>query len=150
MLITQLLHLVLLGNGDLDFVNNLLSDKISTSFFNFQSPIMFYKTFDIFVLPSRVEGFPLVPIEAMASGICTIRSDIQGGNVQISNGIDGYLFESENVDQLVDILNKLVNNEELRNKVAICGKSKAVEQFSSSIMANKTLALYKKLTASNN
>lgn len=111
----------------------------------YQSPEYLYKIFDIFVLASRLEGFALVTIEAMLSGCCNIRSKVEGATDQIINEETGFLFESEDVEALNNILEKLINDKELRDKVALQGKQYAIENFTSQIMAKKTIEVYNKV-----
>ena len=111
----------------------------------YQSPEYLYKIFDIFVLASRLEGFALVTIEAMLSGCCNIRSKVEGATDQIADGETGFLFESGDVQALRNILEKLINDKELRERVAIQGKMFAEENFTSKIMAKKTLEVYNKV-----
>ncbi len=60
----------------------------------------FYKSIDIFVLPSRFEGFPLVLLEAGAKCKPVIASCVSGNPEIILNNNTGQLFESENHREL--------------------------------------------------
>jgi len=112
--------------------------------FEFQDPVNFYRIMDIFVLPSRLEGFAIVVIEAMFSGCCVIRSDTEGAIDQIENGINGLIFQNENTDQLSDYLEKVISDEVYRKQLADAGREKALNSFTSGIMAKKTLEVYQK------
>jgi glycosyltransferase involved in cell wall biosynthesis len=57
-----------------------------------------------FVLPSRIEGMPVVLIEAMAAGCCCVASDIQPHRELIRDGVDGRLFAADDEDELVGVL----------------------------------------------
>lgn len=110
--------------------------------FDFQDPKPFYDIYDIFVLPSRSEGFPLTVIEAMLSGCCVVRTDTGGASEQITNQESGFIFRNENYSELSDILLRLLNNPENRKKIALCGREIALEKFTSERMAAKTLEVY--------
>ena len=56
--------------------------------------------YDLLVQPSRIEGFGLTVVEAMAAQIPVLVSDIQGPMEIINNGNSGYFFESENIEML--------------------------------------------------
>jgi len=53
-----------------------------------------------FVLPSREEGMGRVLLEAMASAKPVIGANVGGIPALIEDGKNGYLFESEDVDEL--------------------------------------------------
>jgi glycosyltransferase involved in cell wall biosynthesis len=56
---------------------------------------------DVFVFPSLAEGFGLVILEAMASGIPVITTDRTGGPEVIEHGQDGWIVPAGDVDALV-------------------------------------------------
>jgi glycosyltransferase involved in cell wall biosynthesis len=144
----EVYHVVLVGDGDNGWVNQLIQEnqiKDNVSVFSFQDPISFYSIFDLFVLPSRREGFPLVSIEAMMMGVATIRSDVEGAKDQILHGEDGLVFKNEDYLQLREYLTKLINDDQYREKIAEKGKEKALHNFTEEIMVNKTLALYQRM-----
>ena len=53
---------------------------------------LFYGLFDIFVLPSKVEGTPISLLEAMASGKAIIASNLPSISEIVENGRDALLF----------------------------------------------------------
>ena len=55
-----------------------------------------YHVADIFVFPSRQEGLPVALMEAMASGLPVICSEIRGNTELVKNGKGGYLVKQEN------------------------------------------------------
>ncbi|NHF61069.1 glycosyltransferase family 4 protein [Flavobacteriaceae bacterium TP-CH-4] len=111
----------------------------------FEDPKPFYDIFDIFVLPSRMESFPLVTIEAMMSECCPIRSNTEGAYEQIDHGVNGLLFENENVQEFIEALEKLANDPALRKQLAENAKKKALSRFTIPEMTRKTLEVYEKI-----
>ena len=83
------------------------------------------------VLASRTEGMGRVLIEAMASGKPVIGSNVGGIPGVIQDGRNGFLFESENVDDLADKLDKLLSDPELAKSMGIEGRNIVKEKFSS-------------------
>lgn len=141
-------HIVLLGDGNIDWVNGLINkfdmqQKIST--YRFQNPVQFYSVFDLFVLPSRNEGFPLVALEAMMMGVATIRSNVSGAYDMISHSNTGYIFENENISQLYKQIEYLLENEEQRIKIANEGRLNTLNKFTEDIMLENTIDVYKRL-----
>ena len=145
-------HIVFLGSSKdgrtVDWLNGEIERsglKQQVSWFQYQSPEMFYKIFDIFALPSHQEGFGLVVLEAMLSGCCAVRSNTEGAYEQIEDGKSGFIFEDGNVSQLSGILSRLVEEPALRRQVAKAGREKALGEFTSDVMARNTIEVYKKL-----
>lgn len=64
------------------------------------------------IVSNSVETFSLAALEQLASGIPMIMSDIGGANEMIINGYNGYLFKQDNIDELVNILIKCINEYE--------------------------------------
>lgn len=145
------IHLIIVGDGDNDeelLLHQLLeNNKLLplSSKFKFQDPKPIYDVVDIFVLPSRLEGFPLVTLEAFMSGCCVVRSNVEGAYDQIKDRETGFIFQSEDSDALSNILQKLIIDKDLRESVAARGRDFALANFTSEIMASKTLEVYQKV-----
>ena len=69
----------------------------------------FMQDFQFVVVPSREEGFGLVVIEGMAANCVVIGSNVGGIPEIIRDGINGFLFESENITNLVEVLVKALS-----------------------------------------
>lgn len=145
-------HLVFLGgyweSGDEEWLKNTTEThklKHQATIVPFQDPKPFYDIFDIFVMPSRSEAFGLVAVEAMMSQCCTIRSSTNGAYDQIDHGIDGFIFENENSIQLSELLQKVILEDELRQRIAVNGKKKALDNFTIEAMTQKTEVVYQKI-----
>jgi len=83
----------------------------------------------IFILPSRTEAMGRVLLEAMACKKPIIASRVDGIPYYVSDGFNGLLFESENVEQLAGLMRKLISNPELAAKIAENGYIAAKEKF---------------------
>ncbi len=65
---------------------------------------------DIFLLPSIYgEGLPMAILEAMAAGCVIVASEMASVAAVIENGINGFLIEPRNTDQLVNRLKQVLN-----------------------------------------
>lgn len=104
----------------------------------------YYKACDLFVLPSKWEGFGLVAAEAMAAGIPVLVSNVPGLSQVVGNA--GFQFESENVNDLAHKIDYIFANPEIANYKVELAKER-VKQFSIEAMAQNYIAEYKKILA---
>jgi len=85
---------------------------------------------DLFVLPSRWEGFGHVIIEATACGLPVIAFDCPYGPVDIlGDGKGGILVPREDVDALARAIDNLLGNQATRKQLA-AEATRAAERFS--------------------
>ena len=78
----------------------------------------FYKAMDIFILPSRSEGFSLALLEAAAAQLPIIASNIPGNNEFIIDKRNGLLFNIDKQEDLNSAILYLTNNENLKNQLS--------------------------------
>ena len=71
-----------------------------------------YRKADVFVFPSLVEGFGMVTLEAMGSGLPVIVTE--GSKAVVRDGIDGFVLEPGNVDALAASMTRLAEDACLR------------------------------------
>jgi glycosyltransferase involved in cell wall biosynthesis len=97
-----------------------------------------YQKSDIFVLPSLYESFPLVLLEAMASGLPIVASDIPG--IRSVVGGCGILVKPT-PENFASAIAKLIKNESLREELIRKGKEK-VKSYDWDVIAKRTLKVY--------
>ena len=73
---------------------------------------------DVFVFPSRYEGFPNALCEAMAVGLPVIASNCSGNIDVVRDEIDGLLFPAGDVEVLVSLMTDLMNNPKKRQQLS--------------------------------
>jgi len=88
-----------------------------------------YKGLDLFVLPSHREGFPRAAMEAAASGLPVIATDIRGCRQVVEDGVNGFLFPVRDVDALASAITKVGNDPELRSAMAAASVERARDHF---------------------
>jgi glycosyltransferase involved in cell wall biosynthesis len=69
-------------------------------------------------LPSHIEAFALVPLEAMAMGTPTIFSSGSSGTEVIDDGVNGFLISPDDIQALAERILSLVNDPELRREMS--------------------------------
>lgn len=81
-------------------------------------PFGLIKAADIFVLPSRVEGFPNVLLEAMSLGCAVVSFDCPSGPSELINHKDnGLLVSPSDTDALAQALISLINDPVMRSRI---------------------------------
>lgn len=85
---------------------------------------------DVFVRPSRQEGFGIAFLEAMASGLPVIGVKTGGIIEIVKNGAEGFLVSKENIYGLINVLDRIRDNVELRQKLGKNGRRKAIRKYS--------------------
>jgi glycosyltransferase involved in cell wall biosynthesis len=73
---------------------------------------------DLFILPSRAEGFPIVLIEAGVAGLPVVATNIAGITEFITDGRTGLLVEPNDPRALADAIQKILENDELARSLA--------------------------------
>ena len=132
-------HLVVVGSGSLEeryietAVKLGIKDKvIFAGNVSDEDLPRYYRMADIHMFPStrRAEAFGIVALEAAASGIPTIASNLPGVREVVLDGDTGLLVEPENTEELKNAIHLLLENEELRKQLGASARSNAELKFS--------------------
>lgn len=73
-----------------------------------------YSETSIFALPSRIEGFPMVLMEAMSQGCACVAFDIEGASTEMVADNSGIVVKDGNIDAFQNALELLIDNEQQR------------------------------------
>ena len=102
-----------------------------------------YRASDIFVLPSYYEAFGLVTLEAMASGLPIVTTNVGCAPDLISDTHDGFVVPTPpDADKISEIIDALCRNDSVRKKIGANARNKAM-QYSWDKIAAETVNLYK-------
>lgn len=108
----------------------------------------FYAQADVFVLPSnaRSEAYGIVLLEAMASGLPCISTELGTGTSWIvQDGVTGFVVPPKDPLALAEAVNKLVADESLRQQFAQAGLERVNSEFTEAIMVKRIMALYEEI-----
>lgn len=94
----------------------------------------------IFILPSSVEGSPKSLIEAMAASCAVIGTNVQGINNVIKDGVNGLLVKSDK-HSLAKAISRLMNSDNLRNKLALNARLFAEKNYNLETLLQKEATL---------
>jgi len=84
---------------------------------------------DIAVLPSYREGTPKALLEAAACGRPIITTDVVGCRQVIENGVEGFIVPARSSDGLGEAMQRLATDTDLRHKMGLAARRRAVERF---------------------
>ena len=100
---------------------------------------------DILVVCSKQETLPMVIAEAMAAGKVVVSSNVGGIAEMITDETDGFLYNFNNSEKLVEILSKLFNDYNQIHTIAKNAKQRASITYNCEIVAKKTVSFYAQL-----
>jgi glycosyltransferase involved in cell wall biosynthesis len=100
-----------------------------------------YQTSELYVFPSRYEGFGLPGLEAMTQGLPVISSD--SSCLPEIYGQAAHYFQSDNLDDLVQALEQVATSPVEQERLRLAGYARAAD-FSWQRLAVDTLAIYEK------
>ena len=100
----------------------------------------FIKKVDCIVLPSYREGTPRTLLESASMAKPIVTTNVVGCKEVVDDGVNGYLCEVRNAQDLADKMEKMLNlSEEQRLEMGKKGREKMIKEFDESIVINKYL-----------
>jgi glycosyltransferase involved in cell wall biosynthesis len=100
--------------------------------------------YDVLVLPSRIDGRPLVVMEALACGVPVIASNVGALSDLIENGVNGYLVSPAAPVEFANCIRHLVTNAQMLSQLKINARASAERNLDS----NLAYAEYEKILCS--
>lgn len=98
---------------------------------------------DIFLLPSRSEGFSNALIEAMGSGLPCVATEVGGNAEAVADGVSGLIVPSEAPEALAAALRTLVRSAVRRRSMGEEGRRITQSRFTHTAMVANMIALYR-------
>jgi glycosyltransferase involved in cell wall biosynthesis len=112
-----------------------------------QDVIPIVSIFDIFVLPSLNEGMGRVLLEAQALGVPVVATGVGGVPCVVKDGQTGIIVPPKDPKALAEAIVKLIQDEEMRKRLAMQAREWIGQDFSSQTMIKKYSELYTQLLA---
>jgi glycosyltransferase involved in cell wall biosynthesis/ribosomal protein S18 acetylase RimI-like enzyme len=104
-----------------------------------------YRALDIFVLPSHREGFPRAAMEAAASGLPVVATDIRGCREVVEDGVNGLLVPVRDPVALGKAIRAIGDDAELRARMGKAGFERARRLFDESAIVETVLDAYRRV-----
>ncbi|GAA5614476.1 glycosyltransferase family 4 protein [Streptomyces platensis] len=96
----------------------------------------------VFALSSRGEGFPLAPMEAMATAVPCVAFDVAPGVHEIiTDGVDGFLAPPGNITEFARHLDALMSDKELRDTMGEAAREN-IQRFSTEEIVGRWESLF--------
>jgi mannosyltransferase len=108
---------------------------------------LWYQRISIYVFASRVEGFGLTMLEAMAAGDAVVATRAGAAEMIITDGDDGVLAPVDDVEALVAALEPLMRDPERIEAMGARARARVVSQFSRDREADEISAVYRQIWA---
>jgi glycosyltransferase involved in cell wall biosynthesis len=102
-----------------------------------------YRQAHLVCLPSYREGLPKALIEAAACGLAIVTCDVPGCREVVRDGDNGLLVPPRTVEPLAQALGRLIGDADLRARMGMRSRERAVAEFSIERVVADTLALYR-------
>ena len=139
--------LLLVGEGplrhELEGLARELNVYTRVIFAGFRSDIQdLLSIIDILSVPSLLEGFPMITLEAMAMAKPIVATQIEGIVEQISDSDEGILVQPKDTEALASAILRLIKDRELGNRLGAAARSKIERYFSIDKMVKETEMVY--------
>ncbi|MCM3630339.1 glycosyltransferase family 4 protein [Paenibacillus glycanilyticus] len=147
----KIIHFIVSGDGELESEAKALVNQLKiTNNYTFtgwisgsQKHALLRKT-DIFVLPSYNEGLPVSILEAISYGIPVVSTRVGSIDEAVKDGVNGYLISPGNQDELIDSLERIINDPQFK-KLGEKSREIAEKSFNSNEYFKEVSNLYESL-----
>jgi glycosyltransferase involved in cell wall biosynthesis len=146
------IHCLIVGEGDAQY-HQMILDRVESNglkrnvtFTGFQREVPAHiLAMDVFVLPSVMEGFGIVLLEAMAMEKPVVATTVGGIPEIVEDSVTGFLVPPRDSDGLAQKIIYLLENQMVRERLGKLGRKRVVELFTANRTVLQIQALYNEL-----
>jgi len=106
-----------------------------------------YASCDLYVSASAKEGLPLAPLEAMASGLAVVATNVPGHQDVVDDGTTGLLVPLDDETALSTAIASLLDDRQRRRQMGQAGRERVLKEFTVRSMVAKTADVYRAAAA---
>lgn len=143
------LKLIVAGSGEEEeSLKNLTRELGISSYVEFPGYISlaevpsFFRKLDVAVFLSHRESYGVAVLEASASGVPVVVTNIGGLPEVVENGRTGFVVPDHDHSAVVESLLKLIHNSDLRQRMGLEGREFVLNNYSDSICNQRMLQIY--------
>ncbi|MCK5374849.1 MAG: glycosyltransferase family 4 protein [Alphaproteobacteria bacterium] len=123
-------HIDEITNETLSFIENAASYNAKyLGFVSSEKKIRVFADADILVFPSYSEGFPMVVLEAMASGLPVVATPVGALPEILKDGVNGLFVKIGDAQDLAEKIETLIKDKEFRGKIGSFNKDYVSKRF---------------------
>jgi len=104
-----------------------------------------YAEADVFCLPSWWEAMPLSVLEAMASALPVVATDVGDVSRLVEDGRTGFVVPAQSPEALASALDKVLSDPEAASQLGAAGRTRVERHFSSAATVREVARLYAEL-----
>jgi glycosyltransferase involved in cell wall biosynthesis len=125
----QPVKLYLVGDGPYSAaLAEHLPDAVFTGYLGGEELAKAYASADVFAFPSTTDTFGNVVLEAQASGLPVVVSDLGGPKELVKDGVTGFVTKARDVDGVVAAIGRLVSDNNLRRQMGENARKSVLER----------------------
>jgi glycosyltransferase involved in cell wall biosynthesis len=107
-----------------------------------------FSSCDLYVTASVKEGLPMAPLEAMASGVAVIATDVPGHREVVEDGATGLLVPPDDAPALAAAIESLLDDPDRRRRMGEAGRTRVLRDFTVAPMVAATADVYRAAASS--
>ena len=143
------IHLVVMGDGELRdetelLARQLLPGRITFSGHRKDVPSIL-TALDVFALSSDFEGLPFALLEAMATGLAIVSTDVQGAGEAIRDSEEGLLVPPNDPASLARAIARLAESRGLAEQLGGRARLRFLQEYTAPLMVKRTDAIFVKV-----
>lgn len=141
-------HFLLVGDGEWrERIEKQINESGKAKNFHLvgvqKNVIPFLSMMNIYLSSSEFEGLPIAMLEAMSCEVPVVATRAGGIGEVIQHGVQGYLTEVENWEELETYCITLLEDQDLYEKMALAARERVIEKFSMRRMVGELEEIYR-------
>lgn len=145
-------EIIFAGNGEIENAKRLVKDLnieeqvVFMGWVNREEIHVLFEKASIFCLPSYTEGFPMAVLDAWSYGLPVITTPVGGLTDVLIPGKNALVFEPGDINQLAELLNELITDQSLQQRISKESIKLSQEKFSITSISKQLSELYLSLS----